>query len=138
MERYMKRLTLITLLLAIVLPFVPADAKKKKTASISFAVKEYNFGSINEDGGPVSHIFEFENKGDGNLVIADAESQCGCTVPEYPQNPVAPGKKGKIKVTYNPLARPGGFFKTVTIFTNGSPRKVNLKIKGQVIPKSGK
>lgn len=115
-----------------------ADAAKKGNASISFEEKTFDFGSISEDGGPVSHEFYFTNSGNGNLVIVDATAQCGCTVPEYPEKPIAPGKRNKIKVTYNPLRRPGGFEKVVNVRTNGKPSKVSLKIKGVVVPAKNK
>lgn len=111
------------------------QAKKKSKegeAKIEFAEKVYDFGVIKEDGGNVSHDFEFTNAGDGNLAIFKATAECGCTKPSYPKNPVAPGKKGKVKVTYNPLGRPGGFEKVVTVTTNGNPRKMRLKIRGIV------
>ena len=97
--------------------------------------KVYNFGNIREDGGPVSCEFEFVNTGSSNLVVISATAECGCTTPEFPKQPIAPGKKGKIKVTYNPLGRPGGFDKVVTVKTNGKPSKARLKIRGSVIPK---
>ena len=82
----------------------------------------------------VSHEFEFTNVGDGNLIIIEATATCGCTRPEYPKNPIAPGKKGKIKVTYNPIGRQGAIDRVVTVKTNGSPKKVRLKLKGNVVP----
>ena len=93
------------------------------------------FDYLSKKGGPVSHEFEFTNIGNGNLVITDASAECGCTRPEYSDKPIAPGKKGKIKVTFNPIGRPGAFTKQVTIRTNGDPRKVRLKIRGTVVPK---
>lgn len=118
---------------------VSAEAKKKNNnsgeARISFIEKVYDFGVIKENGGPVSHEFRFTNAGDGNLVIFDARAECGCTRPSYPQEAIAPGKSSKVKVTYNPAGRPGGFDKVVTITTNGNPRKVRLKIRGTVSPK---
>lgn len=123
---------------AVILLALPADAKKKKSggnAIASFTETVFDFGNIKEDGGPVSHDFEFVNTGNGNLVILDATAECGCTRPEYPKNPVAPGKKNKIRVTYNPIARPGAFTKQVTVRTNGDQRKIRLKIRGNVIPK---
>ena len=83
----------------------------------------------------MTHEFRFENTGDGSLVIHSAKAECGCTTPEYPKNAVAPGKDGIIKVTYNPLGRPGGFTKIVTVRCNGNPSKVTLKIRGTVAPK---
>lgn len=128
----------IMAMVALILSASDADARKKKNdgnAMIRFTEQTYDFGNIKEKGGPVSHEFEFVNVGNGNLVILDATAECGCTRPEYPKNPIAPGKKSKVKVTYNPLGRPGAFSKDVTVKTNGSPRKVRIKIRGNVIPK---
>lgn len=103
-------------------------------AIMTLPTEVWDFGNIREKKGPVSHEFEFTNTGNGNLVIINATAQCGCTRPEFPKSPVAPGKKNKITVTYNPLGRPGAFEKTVTLTTNGKPKKVRLKIRGTVIP----
>lgn len=105
-------------------------------AKIQFAETAYNFGNIAEDAGSVSHTFEFTNQGNANLVIVNATAQCGCTRPEYPKQAIAPGKKGKIKVSFLPKGRAGSFTKVVTITTNGSPSKVRLKIQGTVVPKN--
>lgn len=127
----MKKLLFILLSLVAITVF----AADKGKASIKFEEKTYNFGNIRENGGSVSHEFAFTNTGDANLVILDAKAQCGCTKPEYPLNPVAPGKKSKIKVTFNPYAQVGTFEKMITIRTNGNPGKVRLKITGTVLPK---
>lgn len=121
-----------------VLALVPAVAmaKEKTQAKISFTEKSHNFGTVKEEGGPVSYEFQFVNDGDGNLIVYEATAQCGCTKPEYPKNPVAPGKKGVIKVTYNPIGRPGPFEKTVTVKTNAKGGKSRLKISGNVMPKA--
>jgi len=130
----MKRnlLFVIIALFAVALPASLQAAGKK--AKVNFSEYRYDFGNVKEKGGSVSHEFVFTNNGDGNLLIIDATATCGCTKPEYPKNPIAPGKKGKIKVTYNPAGRPGPIDRTVTVKTNGSPKKVRLKIVGNVIP----
>ena len=111
---------LLTVILA-VLMLVPAAAyARKKQAEIKFDEYSYNFGTIPEKG--------------GNLVIVDATADCGCTVPSYPEKPVAPGRKGAVKVTFNPLYRPGAFTKVVTVRTNSKQKKVRLKITGTVNP----
>lgn len=138
MRNNLKRAGLALVGLLIVLAAaIPAAAKKDKggNAIPKFTEQTYDFGFIKEKGGPVTHEFEFTNVGNGNLVILDATAECGCTRPEYPKNPVAPGKKSKIKVTFNPIGRPGSFTKQVTVKTNGSPRKIRLKIRGTVTPK---
>lgn len=130
--------TILISLLAILCVAFGAYAKKDKkdgNAIAKFTEQNYNFGTIKEANGPITHVFEFINTGNANLVILDATAECGCTRPDFPKNPIAPGKKGKIKVTYNPAGRPGSFDKTVTVRTNGQPKKIRLKIRGSVIPK---
>lgn len=125
---------ILTICLALIVGLGAASAKKKSaegTPAIQFEETVWDFGIIPNDR-PASHIFEFTNEGTGNLVILDATAECGCTRPEIPEKPVAPGKKGKVKVSYNPIGRPGSFEKTVTVKTNGSPKKVRLKIRGTV------
>ena len=106
-----------------------------KYAEATFEVKSHDFGTIQEAKGPVSCTFEFTNTGDKPLLIIDATASCGCTRPEYPSKPIKPGQKGKIKVTYSPIGRPGAFKKTVKVKTNGKERTTTLRIEGTVIPK---
>lgn len=123
-------------LMAVMLLFGVAEAKKKTadgTPKIKFTETVRDFGTIKNDR-PAVHDFEFINEGDGNLVLLDATAECGCTRPEIPEKPIAPGKKGKVKVSFNPIGRPGSFEKTITVKTNGSPKKVRLKIRGTVAP----
>ncbi len=103
-----------------------------------FEITSHDFGNIREADGPVSYDFEFTNAGDEPLVIISANASCGCTKPEIPKKPVAPGKSAKIKVTYLPTGRPGEFNKTVRVRTNAKRpyKQVNLKITGVVIPPS--
>ena len=136
MKRYVRIAWMAGVALIVMLCGLSVMAKDDAKASIAFKETVYNFGNVREDGGPVSCELEFENTGNGNLVIISATAECGCTTPEFPKQPVAPGKKGKIKVTYNPLGRPGGFDKVVTVRTNGKPGKVRLKVRGTVIPKN--
>ena len=138
------KITILVLLLA--MPAVvgstayAADEAKKEQVQgepeITFAEKSYDFGFVPEDGGPVTHFFEFTNTGTAPLIIISATASCGCTRPNYPTEPIAPGKKGKIKVTYLPDGRPGEFDKTVKVMTNAKEsKKISLKIKGTVKPK---
>lgn len=127
---------ILTICLALLLTAGFAYAKKSKsegTGSIKFTETVWDFGTIKNDR-PAVHEFEFTNNGDGNLIIVDATAECGCTRPEWPEKPIAPGKKGKVKVSYNPIGRPGSFEKTVTVKTNGSPKKARIKIRGTVAP----
>ena len=130
----MKRLTGLTLLLTLLLSFPVLGNAAGKEAKIKFTENKYDFGNVPEDGGEVTHEFQFTNTGDGNLIIIDASATCGCTKPKYPEKPIAPGKSGIISVTFNPKHRPGPIDKTVTVRTNGSPKKVRLRIVGNVVP----
>lgn len=129
----MKRIiSLFTLILMSVMAFNVMAAGKG--AEMTFAAKTHDFGTIKEANGPVTYSFEFTNTGDEPLVIVDVKASCGCTRPEYPKEPIMPGKKGKIKVTFNPTGRPGEFNKEIKIRTNTNKRPI-LKITGTVIPK---
>lgn len=135
----MKHLLYILAVLVCTAVAVPAVHAKKDTGTpaVTLREKDHNFGSIAEDGGPVSHEFEFKNTGDSPLVIVSATASCGCTRPTYPLEPVKPGKTGKIKVTYLPQGRPGEFNKTVKVRTNApGTKKFTLRISGSVVPQN--
>ena len=103
---------------------------------ISFTDKDHDFGKVKEEDGKITHVFTFVNKGATPLVVNRAQAQCGCTTPEWTKEPIEPGKKGTITVTYNPLGRPGPFTKTITVYSNAEEEQAQLIIKGEVIPKS--
>ena len=111
------------------------NKKVKAKAIAMFTEKNHDFGYIKEEKGAVSHDFEFENVGDEPLIILSATASCGCTRPEYPTKPIKPGKKGKIKVTFSPIGRPGPFRKEIRVKTNGRNKMVRLHIEGSVIGK---
>ena len=99
---------------------------------ISATETEFDFGEIKEVNGPVTHIFTIKNTGKAPLVITRVAASCGCTKPEFETEPIAPGKTGKIKVTYNPAGRPGQFVKTISVYSNGKEGAFILRIKGVV------
>ena len=129
----MKRIiSIFTLILMSAVAFYIMAAGKG--AEMTLNEKTHDFGTIKEANGPVTHTFEFTNTGGEPLVIINVNASCGCTRPEYPKEPIMPGKKGKVKVTFNPAGRPGEFSKEVKIRTNGDKRPI-LRITGTVIPK---
>lgn len=96
----------------------------------------YDYGTIKEDGGTVSCKFEFTNEGNADLLISSVRPSCGCTASEWTQTPIPPGGKGFIGATYDPLHRPGQFYKTITVSTNDPENaNINLAIKGDVTAK---
>ena len=142
MKQVITRMVCLTALLwAFALTAVADDKgtdtnKKVKAKAIAmFTEKNHDFGYIKEEKGAVSHDFEFENVGDEPLIILSATASCGCTRPDYPTKPIKPGKKGKIKVTYSPIGRPGPFRKEIRVKTNGRNKMVRLHIEGSVIGK---
>jgi hypothetical protein len=102
---------------------------------ISFDVKDHDFGKVNEEDGKIMYVFQFTNRGNAPLVVNKVQASCGCTTPSWTKEPVEPGKKGSIMVTYNPAGRPGVFNKTISVYSNATDEQVQLIIKGDVIPK---
>ena len=96
-----------------------------------FEETEHQFGKINQ-GEKVSHTFIFKNTGDAPLIINNASGSCGCTVPRYPTEPILPGEKGVIDVSYKPGSQKATQNKTVTITANTNPPQTVLKIKAFV------
>ena len=105
---------------------------------ITFNETTHDFGKINEADGKVTTIFEFINEGMTPLVLTNVRASCGCTTPKWTHEPIEPGQKGQITVTYNPSGRPGRFQKTVTVTSNATVPTTKLYIKGEVIPKPAK
>lgn len=97
----------------------------------AFSEELHDFGTINE-GDVVEHVFEFTNTGDAPLIISSAAGSCGCTVPEWPKEPIGVGEKGEIKVKFNSRKKPGIQNKTVTITANTYPKQKRIKIKANV------
>lgn len=123
-------------LLMLLVAFLIAGSAIAQKPTISFKVKEHDFGQVNEEDGKVSYVFEFTNTGSETLVIQNVQASCGCTTPDWPKEPFAPGKSGKITATYNPQGRPGSFTKTITVTSNASNASEILIIKGTVISKA--
>ena len=111
------------------------DANAGKFPVITFTEKEFDFGTIDQ-GTKVEHVFKFKNTGDAPLVIVDAKSSCGCTVPSYPKTPVAPGEEAEMLVKFNGTGK-NQISKTVTITANTETGKETIKIKAFVNPKEG-
>jgi hypothetical protein len=106
----------------------------KGMPEITFDKDFHDFGQISE-GEKVTYSFRFKNTGKGNLIIQTASGSCGCTVPEFPEAPLAPGETGFLKVQFNSEARTGIQEKQVTVVTNCIPNTKVLKIKAEVNPR---
>ncbi|MFN8230074.1 MAG: DUF1573 domain-containing protein [Bacteroidia bacterium] len=99
---------------------------------IKFDEEIFDFGKISQ-GEKVSHAFYFKNTGSKSLVITSASGSCGCTVPEWPKEPVLPGQNAKVNVIFNSEGKSGYQEKTITIVTNCEPATRIIKIKTEII-----
>lgn len=95
----------------------------------------FDFGTINE-GDTVEHVFQFKNTGEFPLIINNVTASCGCTTPEWPHEPVAPGKTSSILVRFNSRNKAGVQNKTVSIYANTDPSVTDLAFTVLVKPKS--
>jgi hypothetical protein len=101
------------------------------TTTISWDKETHDFGVVKQHT-TNTYKFSFTNSGNQPLVISDAQGSCGCTVPEYPKEPVMPGEAAEITVNYSPGTQMGPQQKTVTLTTNTQPNQHMLVIKANV------
>ncbi len=113
------------------------DAKVGEFPVMKFEELEHDFGTINE-GDIVRHTFKFTNTGETPLVITNAKGSCGCTVPSYPKEPIAPGATSEMVVKFNSNGKPNQQTKTVTITANTETGTEKIKIRASVTPKPKK
>ena len=100
-------------------------------AQIKFDKVSHDFGTFSESNPVQECVFTFTNVGQAPLIINQAVASCGCTVPSYTKEPIAPGKTGAIKVTYNGKGKfPGHFKKSITVRTHGKPEMSRLYVEG--------
>ncbi len=133
-----ERLDIVTNSSLITNPITADEAiSPDNAAKISFEEEVFDFGDLIE-GDVVEHIFKFKNTGKNPLIINLAQGSCGCTVPEWPREPILPGKGGEIKVKFNSKGKQGEQDKTVTVSANTIPNKTTIRIVGAVAnnPKS--
>ncbi len=124
----------ILLLLAVALPAFAGEP------AITFESKNHDFGNIRDAKGPVHCSFAYKNTGTAPLVIITVTTPCDCTTSNFSPRPTAPGKSGKVDITFDPKGRSGEFSSIITVHTNipgpgGKKKKETLTISGNVIPK---
>lgn len=109
------------------------SAQTTSGAKIDFTKETHDYGTI-KNGADGTCTFEFKNTGNAPLIISNAKGSCGCTVPEWPKEPIAPGAKASIKVKYD-TSRQGVINKNVTITSNAvNAAEKMIYIKGNVLP----
>jgi hypothetical protein len=127
--------------LVLILVFMMAGfvANAQIGAKIEFKEETINYGDVYKGVDSGKRTFEFTNTGDIPLIIKDAKSSCGCTVPSFSKDPINPGKTGVVEVQYN--MNPGPISKTITVESNAVNKEngmVALRIKGTVLIKEEK
>ena len=116
---------------------IPATASGKKAdeallPAMVFEELAHDFGKISQ-GEKVSYSFKFKNTGGSDLVISSAQGSCGCTVPHYPKDPIAPGQEAAVDVVFDSDGKEGNIKKTVTIVTNANPSTKIVTITTEII-----
>jgi hypothetical protein len=142
MKKVLSVLMLLTMLVAVGYSQVEEKAavtletaeEAQSGATMVFEAETVDYGTI-EQGSDPYRFFKFKNTGTEPLIITHAKGSCGCTVPTYPKEPIAPGEAGEIKVRYD-TNRLGRFTKRVTLTTNAGDEKQMLTIKGEVVKKA--
>ncbi len=104
------------------------------TTTIKYEKDRHDFGTVNE-GEVVKYAFKFTNTGKEPLLINNAKGSCGCTVPTWPKEPVAPGGSGELVVEFNTKGKPGKQSKRVTVTANTVPTETFIEVAGEVIGK---
>lgn len=123
----MKKVLSITLMLFACMTYAAAQQQ----AEIKFDKVSIDLGTFSESNPVQEAVFTFTNVGQAPLIINQAVASCGCAVPSYTKEPIKPGQKGQIKVTYNGKGKfPGHFKKSITVRTNGVPEMTRLYIEG--------
>ena len=107
-------------------------AEKILTPKIEMIETNYDFGDILQ-GESVSHEFILKNNGDADLLISAAKGSCGCTVPQWPKDPIVKGESAVIKITFNSAGKSGKQNKTVTLVSNAIPNTKVITINGNII-----
>jgi hypothetical protein len=123
----MKLAGLLGWMIVLISPLVAQVAKP-----VRFTEETFDFGTIGEEDGPVTHTFAFVNTSDKPVMILAVKPSCGCTTPEWSKEPVLPGKTGMVKAQFDPKGRPGFFHKSLTVTTDFEGQPITLYIKGQV------
>ena len=104
----------------------------QEKAQIVFKEKKHNFGKIRTVSKD-SAIFYFENAGMTPLLILKVTEPCGCITSEWTKRPVEIGKKGYVKVVFDPRGQNGKFSKSIYVKSNAENDVVILKIEGEII-----
>jgi len=101
---------------------------------INFDKSSFDFGKISR-GDKVIHDYKFTNTGKSPLIITAAVASCGCTTPNWPKTPIAPGQSAQVTVEFNSTGKVGLQDKMITITANTNPAQTVVHLVGEVVEK---
>lgn len=133
----MKRLAWLVGLVLITSFVAQAQEKQEENVTgpkIEFEESTHNFGDITQ-GDKVQHVFAFANTGTEPLVLSRVMTTCGCTAPSWPKEPIAPGEKGEITISFNSAGKMGMQNKVITVVSNATNSTARISITTNVLPK---
>ncbi len=104
--------------------------------TVEFDKTVVDFGDITQ-GDKVKDVVTFTNTGSEPLIISSAKGSCGCTVPQWPKAPIAPGETGEIEIEFSSKGKKGKQTKTVTIQANTDPNPTRLTVKSNILVPEG-
>ncbi len=100
--------------------------------TIQFDSTHHSFGTI-KDGDKVKYAYHFKNTGTNPLLISNVSASCGCTVPSFPKEPIAPGGEGDIMVEFNSKGKEGHQAKNVMIYSNAQEEAMSIGFDAEVV-----
>lgn len=132
----MKKIALLTgLFLAIVFGSnaQTTETPTENLGEIEFEKISQEFGDIKQ-GQVVNATFKFKNKGKSPVILSNVQTTCGCTVPQWTRDPIAPGKTAEINATFNSSGKMGQQNKVITVFSNAKNSQTQVSIVCNVVP----
>ena len=111
----------------------PAVSNQPLT-TIALSQSNYDFGNIKK-GDKVNHVYEITNTGKNPLVISEVKPGCGCTAPEFTKDPILPGKKGKITLSFDSASFDGAVQKFADVYANVENAPIKLTFNANIQPK---
>ena len=130
----MKKLLFVMTLAFMAFSVQAQEEKEVDGPVITFEESSKDFGDIKQ-GDKVAHTFKLENTGNAPLIISNVAATCGCTVPSWPKEPIAPGKTAQIKVSFNSAGKMGKQNSVVRIYSNATEPIEKVSMISNVLPK---
>lgn len=131
----MKKIALLFSVFTLAVVFSAVAQEQATGAVISFEEKAKDFGNITQ-GDKVSHTFVLTNAGSTPLIISNVAATCGCTVPKWPKEPIAPGSTAEVEVSFNSTGKMGKQNSVVRIYSNASEPIEKISLISNVLPKT--